>query len=123
MTIYSDSERRACFYKVGRQDAHRGKFVKAPFDLLLIDGDWCIEAQSIGASPIDTMATYTGPNALLGDDEFDTEAFLMGREEAWHSLDIIVLEIHDMGTLTDNWQGVHQFGFISRFWGARCQRA
>lgn len=112
MSIYTNSERRAVYYKVGRHDAHRLKFVKAPFDLILIEGDWCIETQSVGASPIDTMATYTGPNASLLDDEFDTEGFLMGREEGWHSLDFIVLEMYEMGTLTDNWQGVHQFGFI-----------
>jgi len=112
MSIYTDSERRACYYNIGRYDAHRGKFVKAPFDRILINGEWYTEAQSVGAAPIDTMSTYTGPNALLLDDEFDTEGFLMGREEGWHSLDLVILDMHEMGTLTDNWQGCFQMGFI-----------
>lgn len=113
MSIFTNSERQQVFYDYGTFDASRKKYVKAPFDLMLIGNDWCIvtaSGESNGAAP---MAAYASPNTLVGDAEYDTEAFIMGREEGWHSLAPVIVEPHQMGNGAENgWRGCHQFGWI-----------
>jgi len=113
MSIFSNSERRQVFFNYGRHDAARGRYVKAPFDLILIGNDWCLITNSGEGQGTENMAAYTGKNALVGADEYDTEAYVMGREEGWHSLTSIVVEPHELGSGAENgWKGCHRFGWI-----------
>ena len=105
MSIYSDSERRPIYYNIGPINAHRNKYVKAPFDMIKIAGEWALETISIGGTD---MSTYIGSNAIVSDDDHSTEEFVMGREEGWLS-DVIVIEQHEMGDLRDTWMGVNRF--------------
>lgn len=113
MSIFTNSERRQVFYDYGSFDASRKRYVKAPFDLILIGNDWCIITASGESSGTENMAAYSGKNVMVGTTEEDTEAFVMGREEGWHSLNSIVVEPHELGSGAENgWKGCHRFGWI-----------
>jgi hypothetical protein len=79
----------------------------------LIRNDWCVITLSGESNGHEPMAAYASKNTVVGDGEYDTEAFVMGREEGWHSLAFEIVEPYQMGSGAENgWRGCHRFGWI-----------
>lgn len=81
-----------------------GKFVKAPFDVVQLGGQWGIEPNYV--SPV--MAR--DDNSITVDLTYGDDDWYQTAEQGYHSLNFRVTELHKLGDAGEGWDSVHLFG-------------
>lgn len=97
------------YHPVGTRSDGEPVFKRASFDLLR----WASTANGPVATYISTIG---GPSITAGDindfSDASRDAWDVGQEFGYYSLGVEIIEQHMMGTMSDNWMGVHRFGYI-----------
>lgn len=95
------------------QERSRRRFVKAPFDRLMLNGEAFVMPVSSFALGGPGNGGNGGLSGLLAVDEGNEFEFDLGQAFFFDTLENLVLERHEMGDWKgnkDNWLQVHQFG-------------
>jgi len=101
---YSRSKKQHVYFPMGKFDGSKNpRFLRAPFDLVKINGTLYVEPVSILAS---TEAIAQLSNA-------DTEVQRLGLSQWFLDIEPIVLGEHEMGDFSkDNWMSFQRFGYV-----------
>ena len=102
---YSYSKIKPVYYPVGKfTNDQRPRFLKAPFDVVVINGVSFIQPLSIGSGP-GAVASQSGNG--------DAEQARLVRQLFYTDCgDPVYLEEHEMGDGTSSWKGLHKFGLV-----------
>lgn len=106
-TLLDRAEKTEVYYNFGKfYNDQRGRFVKAPFDLVKIDGIQYVMPKSVAgtAAELDTV--------IAGDTS--TPEYFLGRDDfGFSNLTPMVMNENEMGDYSsDTFKAVHRFGFI-----------
>ena len=103
--IYTNSSIGRVFFQVGRNpnSVHEMRAVKAPFDLVKINGKTYLQPCSFIMSS-SAMVSQGVDN--------DAETAFMLRQEFYDNTEPVVIRANQMGDLSDNWMGMNRFAWI-----------
>lgn len=105
---YTNSKVNHVYFDAGtfQGDATTKRFLKAPFDQVLINGALYLQPSS---------SEYT-PNAVAQTVNADAELARLSRQPGGMYLDLnpVIVSEHEMGCKDDanSWKGVHRFGWV-----------
>lgn len=111
-TIFTRGRINEIFFSIGRFDTEKvRKFVHAPVDLLLLDGEMYLRTRSI----LETGCSLPALTAQVGQAATVDEEFFSARDTWPLELQPLTMGEHELGNWAErgtDWTGVHKFGFI-----------
>lgn len=93
--VFDNGELRPVYYKVKTVNG-KPQFRRAPFDVLVIDGKWCLKPVSLGFS--DQAINRLGVDSLEDRD-------LWRGDLAYETLSPVIVDENVMGDGSDSWMG------------------
>lgn len=105
-TLLEQGELTEVYYSFGTfANDQRAKFLKAPFDILSLNGEQYVQPLAVGGNDAELKG-------LFGSGTIAAEQYLGRRDFGFSNLTPIVVGEHEMGTGQDSWKGLHFFDLI-----------
>ena len=110
-TIFTTGQVNEVFFRIGKFDTGKGKFIHAPFDLLTLSGVLYLNTRAFGqaAGSLPALTAEVGQSVTVD------EEFMSSRDIFPTELNPVVLGEHEMGDFAgrgQDWVGMHKLGFI-----------
>jgi len=106
-TLLDRAEKTQVYYRFGKfHNDQRQKFVKAPFDVVKIDGTEYLMPKPVAGSAAELDTVISGDTS--------TAEYFLGREDfGFVNMNPVIVDENEMGDVSgDTFKAVHRFGFI-----------
>lgn len=104
-TVWTTGRLTPVYHPVGKRADGELMLKRANFDLM----QW---AAVPGGKVSTYITTLVGGGVASADVEDENQGEQLGRIFGYYNLNAVIIEPYEMGGMTDNWMGVHSFGYM-----------